>query len=104
VPQIAAFARRPTKRLNKILITGRSARSFESGSLKDLETDPMPTKVISIERLRRLTRRSSPYIRALADSGAIDSYITDSGWRCFPEHAAEQLKRHEAERKKLLAT
>jgi hypothetical protein len=56
----------------------------------------MMTRLLSIERICRAVKRSAPYVRALADSGAIDSYIADTGWRAFPKHSIEQIKAHEA--------
>jgi hypothetical protein len=59
----------------------------------------MLTRLLSMERICRVVKRSAPYVRALADSGAIDSFVADTGWRAFPKHAIEQIKAHEAARK-----
>lgn len=64
--------------------------------------DSMPQQVqlFSIEQICKLVKRTAPYVRALADSGVIDSYVVKgSGWRAFPRAAAEQIKAHEQQRR-----
>jgi hypothetical protein len=54
--------------------------------------------LLSIAEVCKAVKRSMPYIRALADSGAVDSYICSSGWRGFPAHALDQIRAHEKRR------
>ncbi len=58
----------------------------------------MQVKLLSLAEVARAFRRSAPYIRALADSGAVDSYVCSSGWRGFPPHALDQIRAHERRR------
>jgi hypothetical protein len=59
----------------------------------------MITKLLSIGRVCKLTRRSPPYIRALAAAGVVDCYVCDTGWRGFPQSAVNQVLEHERKRK-----
>ena len=59
----------------------------------------MQTRLLSMSQVCRATKRSPPYIRALADSGAIDSYVVSgTNWRAFPRIAVEQVRDHEQRR------
>jgi hypothetical protein len=75
------------------------ARRFDIDSILQpaLET-VMQVKLLSLAEVARAVKRSLPYVRALADSGAVDSYICSSGWRGFPPHALDQIKAHEKRR------
>jgi hypothetical protein len=55
----------------------------------------MQTRLLSMEEFCKAIKKSAPYARALADSGAIDSYIAGSGWRAFPRASIEQARAHE---------
>ena len=59
----------------------------------------MQTRLISLSQLCRAVKRSHPYVRALADSGVIDSYVASSGWRAFPRHAIDQVREHDARKR-----
>lgn len=53
-------------------------------------------RLLSMADLCKQTKRSAPYLRALADSGAIDSFVVSgSGWRAFPRVAVQQVRDHE---------
>jgi hypothetical protein len=57
----------------------------------------MLTRLLSIEKVCRAVKRSTPYVRGLADSGLIDSYVVEpTGWRAFPKHAIDQIRAHQA--------
>jgi hypothetical protein len=58
----------------------------------------MQTRLLSLAQLAKAVKRSHPYIRALADAGMVDSYVTDTGWRAFPKHAIDQAKAHDAKK------
>jgi hypothetical protein len=56
----------------------------------------MQTIMLSMAQVCKAVKRSPPYVRALADSGAVDSYfVPATGWRAFPRSAIEQIKAHE---------
>jgi hypothetical protein len=56
----------------------------------------MQTFLLSMGEVCKGAKKSPPYVRALADSGAIDSYyVPATGWRAFPHSAIDQIKRHE---------
>ena len=58
----------------------------------------MQTRLLSLAEVAKATKRSHPYIRALADSGTIDSYYTSTGWRAFPKVAIDQVVQHDAKK------
>jgi hypothetical protein len=66
--------------------------------LEITENPKMQTRLLSLAQVCKAVKRSHPYVRALADSGVIDSYVASSGWRAFPRHAIEQVKQHEAQK------
>jgi hypothetical protein len=55
----------------------------------------MQTRLLSLAEVARATKRSHPYIRALADSGVVDSYVTSTGWRAFGRQAIDQVRAHD---------
>jgi hypothetical protein len=55
----------------------------------------MQTRLLSMEQICKAVKRSPPYVRALADSGAIDSFVAGTGWRAFPKGAIDQIRAHE---------
>jgi hypothetical protein len=59
---------------------------------------PNQVRLLSLQQICKAVRRSAPYVRALADSQVIDSYVSTGGWRAFPRLAIEQIKAHEARR------
>lgn len=60
----------------------------------------MQTRLLTLAEVAEEVGRSHPYIRALADTGVIDSYISGT-WRAFPPHAVDQIKKHEAQKAKV---
>jgi hypothetical protein len=59
----------------------------------------MLTRVISMQRICRVTKRSPPYIRALSAAGILDCYVADNGRRLFPLHGPDQVRAYETKRK-----
>lgn len=58
----------------------------------------MQTRILSLAEVAKAVKRSHPYVRALADSGVIDSFVVSTGWRGFPKHAIDQIKQHETQK------
>ncbi len=58
----------------------------------------MQTRLLSLAEVAKAAKRSHPYIRALADSGVIDSYVTSTGWRAFGREAVAQVRTHDAKK------
>jgi hypothetical protein len=54
----------------------------------------MQTRLLSLAQLAKAVKRSHPFVRALADSGVVDSFVTSAGWRAFPKHAVDQARAH----------
>jgi len=60
----------------------------------------MQTRLLTMDDVKKKVDRSAPYLRALADTGVIDSFIIGR-WRAFPPHAVDQIKKHEAQKAKV---
>ena len=59
----------------------------------------MQTRLLPMEQICKAVKRSAPYVRALADTGVIDSFVVaGTRWRAFPKAAIDQIKTHEKQK------